>query len=232
MKGIGAKGCYGIGNGTVFSPVINEDGDNSKNIYVFNDEFTKESIPNLMFAIEKIKQSGCQKLNLFFNTIGGVMSEMLNLKDYLNSVEDMNINIICNEELSSAGFVIMFMLDNENISIEISDYALCMIHLASFYINTNDLKSKLSANAQESLKFLSINDNFNKDILKMLELAGMSTEKIKCVSDGQEVYMSGKEMKLYLKNYKQYKDNKRATKEIKFYKDKINELEGGLVCEE
>lgn len=213
--------------GCKFLPVINEGG-NYTTTFVFRDDISTDSITKLILDIEDIRQNNYSNLNLFFSSIGGEVSEMKNLATYLNSIEDMNIRIIANDELSSAGFMIMFEVDNDNIEIQIDDQCICMVHLPSFRIETRDLLKKTNGCYKEQGTFMLHKNNYIEDFKELLTIAGMEEDKIESVLCGEEVFLYGVDMKKYLINYFNHLDKVRIQQEIAYHKQEIADLESLL----
>lgn len=216
--------------GCKFLPVINEGG-NYTTTFIFRDDISTDSITKLILDIEDIRQNNYSNLNLFFSSVGGEVSEMKNLATYLNSIEDMHIRIVANDELSSAGFMVMFEIDNDNIEIQIDDQCICMVHLPSFRIETRDLLKNTSGCYKEQGTFMLHKNNYIEKFTELLTIAGMEEDKIESVLCGEEVFLYGAEMKRYLINYFSHLEKVKIQQEIDYHKQEIADLESLLVGE-
>lgn len=213
--------------GCKFLPVINEGG-NYTTTFVFRDDISTDSITKLILDIEDIRQNNYSNLNLFFSSVGGEVSEMRNLATYLNSIEDMHIRLIANDELSSAGFMIMFEIDNDNIEIQIDDKCICMVHVPSFSMETRDLLKKVEECYTEQATFMLHTNKDVDDFKELLTIAGMEQCKIDKVLSGKEVFLYGTDMKQYLINYFTHLEQLKIQQEINYHKQEIADLESLL----
>ena len=213
--------------GCKFLPVINEGG-NYTTTFVFRDDISTDSITKLILDIEDIRQNNYSNLNLFFSSVGGEVSEMRNLATYLNSIEDMHIRLIANDELSSAGFMIMFEIDNDNIEIQIDDKCICMVHVPSFRMETRDLLKKVEECYTEQATFMLHTNKDVDDFKELLTIAGMEQCKIDRVLSGKEVFLYGTDMKKYLINYFTHLEQLKIQQEINYHKQEIADLESLL----
>lgn len=213
--------------GCKFLPVINEGG-NYTTTFVFRDDISTDSITKLILDIEDIRQNNYSNLNLFFSSVGGEVSEMRNLATYLNSIEDMHIRLIANDELSSAGFMIMFEIDNDNIEIQIDDKCICMVHVPSFRMETRDLLKNVEECYTEQATFMLHTNKDVEDFKELLTIAGMEQCKIDRVLSGKEVFFYGTDMKKYLINYFTHLEQLKIQQEINYHKQEIADLESLL----
>jgi len=182
------------------------------NVLVFNDEFHCENITRLINAIEKVKQNEYDELTLYFDSVGGVVADMLNLVDYINNLEDLTINIVSNGYLYSAGFYLFFLLDftKPNLNGDIHDVCQCGTHKSTCREDTRDMSKELLPDFTVDTYFTKKKfiDNWLDE--KIISKIGFSEEQLKWFRDGHEIYMSGAEMKEHLKF---------------FYDNKLDELE-------
>lgn len=190
-------------------PVILNDLHDEKTVITFNDYFDHAPIVELINNIEAIRQTGgYSDIDLYFTSDGGDIDYLFMLADYLNNIDDIQINIIVNGMVASAGFYILLMIDNtKNIKILFNKFCRCLIHLGDTYISA---RSQLS---QEDCRYNfdkfhandinNINKFFKEEIFPKLNL---SKKDIKHLNEGRDLILDSDEFEEIVTNYrnKQY----------------------------
>lgn len=178
------------------NPVIYTGFENGHNTYMFLDEFNTITIPKLILDIESIRQSGSYNtLDLYFQSCGGDIDMLMDLANYLNSIDGLSINLIVNGRVASAGFFILLLINNPNIEITIGATASAMIHLGGTYVSTYGLRRKEHQHHNVDSFMKKHLDYMNEEIiLPMCKKIGLSDEDILQIDNGGEVWLNADEL--------------------------------------
>ena len=174
-----------------------------KSIICFDGGFTISEIRGLINDIENVRQTpGFTEVDLYFSSRGGYLKDLAILSDYLNSIDDIKVNFICNDVCASCGFFILLEIDNDNVRIRILDSAYGVIHLATQYLDARDM---LGDDFRPS-KFHKRNlDETNKRILENLSKCGLSEEELKRIKEGDDIYLDSDRLTEVIKTYIDYR---------------------------
>lgn len=180
---------------------------NQKSVLYFNDYFEKKPIYELINNIESIRQVGSYStIDLYFTSNGGYIDSLFVLADYLNNIEDIEINFIVNGMVASCGFNILVLIDNEHIHLNFNDFCTGLIHFADNAISSRAQKNSdadryvLEKFAQKELDRL--NDWFKTEILPFL---GLSKTDLKKLEEGHDVMLTREELEDAVANYNEYR---------------------------
>lgn len=174
-----------------------------KTVMYFDDEFDKEPITRLINDIEMARQvGGYSVIDLYFSSLGGNADTLFVLGDYLNNIEDIDINFIVNGMVASCGFLILLLIDNEKIHISCNQFSSGLIHLADIYLSTRDQRSSEEDRYRFSKFLKSEVEKLNKwilnDVVPLLPLSDKDKQKI---SEGEDVMFSGDELDSLIRKY-------------------------------
>lgn len=178
-----------------------------KSVLYFNDYFEKKPIYELINNIEMIRQVGSYStIDLYFTSNGGYIDSLFVLADYLNNIEDIEINFIVTGMVASCGFNILVLIDNEHIHLNFNDFCTGLIHFADNIISSRAQQSS-EADRYVIEKFAKaeldrLNNWFKSEILPYL---GLSKTDLKHLEEGKDVLLTKEELEEAVANYKEYK---------------------------
>lgn len=184
-------------------PVIFSGIEPTKGVFYFDDDFEEDNIMRLICNIEQFRQAGYLGLDLYFKSDGGDITYLFTLADYINNLpDDFDLNIIVNGMVASAGFYILLMVDNANITIMKS--AQGMIHMAGTYISSYALYNEskpISHDCQtfymESIKKL--NEFIVESYLSKIKISDIDLKHIK---EGNDLFFTSEELEEIIYEYK------------------------------
>lgn len=214
-----------------------------KGVMIFNDEFTTESITELIYNIENVRQSGSYKcLDLYFSSQGGELHSMYRLVDYINNLEGLDINLIVDGEIASAGFYTVFLLENVNVIFNEACYG--MIHLGDTYVSVrgqlDNTAPKYSWDKFHKTHMKNINNKFKEFILdldltekekkhilqgKDLFLYKEKLEKVYEVYRNKKFYESDEAIETYIALKEQQSNIKKTLKEMEEHFKKYSKID-------
>lgn len=188
-------------------PIVYTGLQNQKSVLYFNDYFEKKPIYELINNIETIRQVGSYStIDLYFTSNGGYIDSLFVLSDYLNHIEDIEINFIVNGMVASCGFNILVLIDNEHIHLNFNDFCTGLIHFADNIISSRAQQSS-EADRYVIEKFAKseldrLNNWFKSEILPYL---GLSKTDLKHLEEGKDVLLTKDELETAVDNYREYK---------------------------
>ena len=177
-----------------------------KCVLVFDNEFRSESIARLIYDIENFRQNpSYNRMDLYFSSNGGCLQSMYRMVDYLNNIENFEINIIVDGEVASAGFYMIFLLENENVGVVFTETSYGMIHLGDTYVSARgQLDKRPSKFSFEKFKKEDI-ELLNKKFVDLIDELSLSKEEKNHIMNGQDFFLSKDRLE---KVYEDYQDKK------------------------
>jgi ATP-dependent protease ClpP protease subunit len=99
-----------------------------KLVYYMSEDFSKESSIKLLdflnnCVIMRDEEGNYPAVDIYLNSPGGLISEYQLIKDALENTE-LDITLICNEEISSCAFLLFYFTDNVNKKLLENTYAI------------------------------------------------------------------------------------------------------------
>ena len=180
--------CGGEG---ALEPICNTGLTDEKATLIFYEEFTKESITNLIYRIDNIKQSGSySRLDLYFSSPGGDVDSMFMLAEYINSIENEDFEIIIkvNGGVCSAGFYILFLLDN--VKVEFGESSWGMVHLGTTWLDARSLLDPRQENRSFDKFHKSEMDRLNNLFKELIEKFPLTAKEKKHIYSGNDLHMN------------------------------------------
>lgn len=97
-----------------------------------NEDFSKEASTKLLDFLNNCvmmrdEEGNYPAVDIYLNSPGGLISEYQLIKDALENTE-LDITLICNEEISSCAFLLFYFTDNVNK--KVLEYSFALIHTA------------------------------------------------------------------------------------------------------
>lgn len=175
-----------------------------KGVIVFNEEFTQETITELIYNIENLRQSESYKcLDLYFSSPGGELHSMYRLIDYLNNLEGLDINLIVDGEIASAGFYTVFLLEDVNVIFNEACYG--MIHLGDTYISVRGQLDKTAPKYSWDKFHKNHMNNMNNKFKNFILELGLTDKEKKHILCGKDLFLHKEKLE---KLYDEYRNKK------------------------
>lgn len=214
------------------TPIVYTGMENQSTTIYFDDGFEFETIYNLISDIDSIRQiGGYSKINLYFSSNGGNVDCLFVLSDYLNQIDDIEIDFIVTGMVASAGFYILLMINNSNINIIFNDGCFGVLHLGDTWLSSRGRLSNDSGrydwNKFKEKDINNLNNYFKTTYINKLKL---SKEDRKRLNQGQDLHLDRNELSevVYSFQEKRYYENGYFLNEYNDIKNQISELENLL----
>ena len=187
-------------------PVCVSGLNNEKATLIFNKDFNNETISNLIYRIDNVRQSGSYaKLDIYFSSDGGNIDSMFMLADYINSIEDdFEIVIKVNGGVCSAGFYILFLLENTQVLFGESSWG--MIHLGTTWLDARGLLDPRKDNYSHNKFHKSEMDRLNKKFKDLIEQLKLTPKEKKYIYNGNDLYLCKSRLEEIYNDYFMKKD--------------------------
>lgn len=225
MKGIKRLGLDDMffNSESELEPVCISGLENEKATLIFNKDFNNETISNLIYRIDNIRQSGSYvKLDIYFSSDGGDIDSMFMLADYINSIEDdFEIVIKVNGGVCSAGFYILFLLENTQVLFGESSWG--MIHLGTTWLDARGLLDPRKDNYSHNKFHKSEMDRLNKKFKDLIEQLKLTPKEKKYIYNGNDLHLCKSRLEEIYNDYFMKKDYNRPEMLEKYLNLKIQQ---------
>ena len=210
------------------TPIVYTGMENQCTTIYFNNDFEFESIYNLMTDIDSIRQiGGYNRINLYFTSMGGDSECLFALADYFNQISDIEIDLIVNGGVASAGFYILLMINNPNVHIIFTQGSYGVIHLGDTLLSSRGSLSKESErynwNKFREKDIQELNKYFKEEYINKLKLR---KEDRKRLNQGQDLHLFKDELEdvVYSFQERAYYESEEFMNDYREAKERVQEL--------
>lgn len=214
------------------TPIVYTGMENQSTTIYFDDGFEFETIYNLISDIDSIRQiGGYSKINLYFSSNGGNADCLFVLSDYLNQIDDIEIDFIVTGMVASAGFYILLMVNSSNINIIFNDGCFGVLHLGDTWLSSRGRLSNDSGrydwNKFKEKDINNLNSYFRINYINKLKL---SKEDRKRLNQGQDLHLEKKELEdiVYSFQERRYFESEEFLKNYADLKFSVEELQNNI----
>jgi len=164
---------------------------------VFDGEISYESVGNLVALLDDVKRSISEDemVTLYFSSNGGEASASMVFIDYLESLSnEVNLEIVGNGILMSAGFDIFYMTKCQNK--RILKGTIGMIHESTTGVSSRAIKQNGSMDRFR----IDEEKKANREINNWYKKLGITEDELKIIKNGDDLFLGNARLKQLLKN--------------------------------
>ena len=214
------------------TPVVYTGMEEQYTTIYFNDYFDYDPIYSLMTDIDSVRQiGGYSKINLYFSSLGGNADCLFTLADFLNQINDIEIDLIVSGMVASAGFYLLLMIENSNVNIIFSSGSRGIIHLGDTLLSSRGSLSKESERYNfdkfREKDIQELNKYFKENYINKLKIRKEDRRRL---NQGQDLHLLKDELEIIVNDFhgKRYYESDEFLNTYFEIKSRIEQGEGIL----